>query len=168
VLKRPDSSFSLGVVRAKDASELKQHMETFLASSELVVAQEYVPSGFDWRVGVLDRRALYVCKYHMARGHWQIQRNDSGSRRVYGKVETIAVDDAPSAVVDLGVKAASLFGEGLYGVDVKQVGERCLVIEVNDNPNIEAGCEDAILKDELYNRVMRSFLQRLEDRVHGR
>jgi hypothetical protein len=28
-------------------------------------------------------------------------------------------------------------------------------MEVNDNPNIDAGIEDAVLKEELYLRIMR-------------
>ncbi len=38
------------------------------------------------------------------------------------------------------------------------------VIEVNDNPNIDAGLEDRILKDELYLTVMRSFVTRIEQK----
>ena len=29
-------------------------------------AQEYLATDFDWRVGVLDRRPLFACKYFMA------------------------------------------------------------------------------------------------------
>ena len=36
------------------------------------------------------------------------------------------------------------------------------VIEVNDNPNIDAGFEDAVLKEELYRRIMAGFLERIE------
>jgi hypothetical protein len=41
------------------------------------------------------------------------------------------------------------------------------VIEVNDNPNLDAGVEDAIIKDELYRRVMEVFLTRIEQRKAG-
>jgi glutathione synthase/RimK-type ligase-like ATP-grasp enzyme len=36
------------------------------------------------------------------------------------------------------------------------------VIEINDNPNIDSGVEDAVLKDELYNRIMQSIFKRIE------
>ena len=49
------------------------------------------------------------------------------------------MEHAPSAVVSTALKAANLIGDGLYGVDIKQVGRKCYVIEVNDNPNIDAG-----------------------------
>ena len=38
----------------------------FLRDSELVIAQEFTPSEFDWRIGVLGGEALYACRYHMA------------------------------------------------------------------------------------------------------
>jgi hypothetical protein len=39
-----------------------------------------------------------------------------------------------------------------------------LIIEINDNPSIDAGNEDGVLKDELYLRIMRCFRERLERR----
>ncbi len=164
VLKKPDSSFSAGVVKADNAEELTAHLHRFLQESELVIAQEFAKSEFDWRVGVLDRKALYVCRYHMARGHWQIQKATGEKERQYGKTDTLAIADAPKAVVDLAVRAAGLIGDGLYGVDIKDVDGRLLVMEVNDNPSIEAGVEDAVLKDELYLAIMQSFYDRLERR----
>lgn len=168
VLKRPDSSFSQGVVKASTPEELHAYLEKFLDDSELVVAQSYVQSDFDWRVGVLDNKPLYVCRYFMAKGHWQIQKTGDTGERSFGRHESLAIADAPAEVVELGVKAASLIGRGLYGVDIKEVDGRLLVMEVNDNPNIEAGVEDLALKDELYLRVMRHFVERLETRGKGR
>lgn len=162
VLKQPDSSFSAGVVKAENEEELQRYLSAFFDSSELVVAQEFAPSSFDWRVGVLDGKPLYVCKYHMARGHWQVQKAHGATRRSYGKVETLAVQDAPPEVVRQGVRAANLIGRGFYGVDVKERAGKFLVMEVNDNPNVEAGCEDKILKDDLYLAVMRLFRERLD------
>ena len=168
VLKKPDSSFSAGVVKADTEAELAAHLHHFQQESELVIAQEFVASSFDWRVGVLDGNPLYVCKYHMARGHWQIQRVLSEKRRLYGKTETIAPEDAPEGVVELALRASRPIGDGFYGVDIKEIDERLVVMEVNDNPSIEAGTEDAILNDELYLRVMRSFYDRLERRGQGK
>lgn len=164
VLKRPDSSFSAGVVIARDEAELAHHLDTFLEDSELVVAQEFTPSEFDWRIGVLDGRPLYACRYYMARGHWQIQKQMVDNRRSYGRSDTLAIEDAPAHVVKLATKAANLIGSGLYGVDLKQVGRRLMVMEVNDNPSIEAGVEDAVLKDELYYAILKYFYDRLEQR----
>jgi glutathione synthase/RimK-type ligase-like ATP-grasp enzyme len=167
VLKQPDSAFSKGVVKAADEAELAEHLARFFEVSELVVAQAFVPSTFDWRVGVLDRRALYAARYHMARGHWQIQQSDGATRRRYGKVEAVPLEAAPVGAVEVAVRAASLIGDGLYGVDVKEIDGRFLVMEVNDNPNVEGGYEDAVLKDELYNAIMRVFVERLDRQGRG-
>jgi glutathione synthase/RimK-type ligase-like ATP-grasp enzyme len=163
VLKKPDSSFSAGVVRASTMPELSAYLHQFLAESELVIAQEFVASEFDWRVGVIDRKPLFVCRYYMARGHWQIQKAE-GSGRLYGKSETLAVEEAPKNVVDLAVRASGLIGDGLYGVDIKEVDGRLLVMEVNDNPSIESGVEDAVLRDKLYLEIVGSLYDRLERR----
>ena len=50
-------------------------------------------------------------------------------------------------MLNTALKAANLIGDGLYGVDLKQIGKKVYVIEVNANPNIDAGMEDQILKD---------------------
>ena len=164
ILKQPDSSFSQGVVKVETKAKLETEVERLLERSELIVGQEWVPTDFDWRVGVIDGAPLFVCKYHMAKDHWQIIKRDHEGETDYGKIETIAVESAPREVVETAVRAANLIGDGLYGVDLKQIGGRCHVIEVNDNPNIDAGFEDAVLKDQLYLRVMESFLRRIENR----
>ena len=166
VLKRPDGCFSRGVAKAEGPAELLGTVREFFSESDLIVAQEYVPSPFDWRVGVLDGQPLYVCRYHMSGKHWQIARTDGSGTPRFGRVETLAVEEAPPRVVRLGVRAARLIGDGLYGVDLKSVGRRLLVMEVNDNPSIEAGYEDAVLGEELYLAIMRHFYDRLE--VRGR
>ena len=78
-----------------------------------------------------------------------------------------SVDEADATDVDRAVRAARLIGNGLYGVDVKVVNGRAHVIEINDNPNINSGCEDRILKDELYDRLVASFIRRLEHIKEG-
>ena len=76
--------------------------------------------------------------------------------------ESVPIGKAPKHVVRNAVKAASLIGKGLYGVDVKELGGKSLVIEVNDNPSIDHGVEDDILGDELYRRILREFVSRME------
>jgi glutathione synthase/RimK-type ligase-like ATP-grasp enzyme len=123
-----------------------------------------MPSEFDWRIGVLGGQPLFACRYHMARGHWQIVATARSGRRRYGRVEALKLAEAPAEAIELGVRAANLIGEGLYGVDIKETAGRFLVMEINDNPNIEAGCEDTALGDQLYLRVMDWFRQRLDAR----
>jgi glutathione synthase/RimK-type ligase-like ATP-grasp enzyme len=167
VLKKPDSAFSLGVVKVETHEELAEKLKQMLEDSDLVVAQEFVPTTFDWRIGILAGRPLYACKYFMAPKHWQIIKRDGSGGREFGKFETMPVEVAPVKAVRAALRAANLIGDGLYGVDVKQSNDKFYVIEVNDNPNMDAGVEDAVLKDELYRRVMEVFLQRIEQRKAG-
>lgn len=162
VLKQPDSAFSVGVMKAANDQELKEACTRMLDKSELIIAQEYLPTDFDWRIGVLDRKPLFACKYYMAEDHWQIIRHTTDGNQDEGLFETMPVGEAPPEVIKLALKASHNIGDGLYGVDIKQVGNKLYVIEVNDNPNIDAGVEDIELKDELYDIVIRSFLSRIE------
>lgn len=165
VLKQPDSSFSQGVIKVSDHNELKMNLDRLLSKSDLIIAQEFLPTPFDWRIGIFDRKPLFACRYYMAKKHWQIlKRDDLGGKAGEGRFETLPIDDVPGQVVRTALRAANLIGDGLYGVDLKQVGNKIYVIEINDNPSIEAGVEDKCLKNELYDLIMQTILVRLEHR----
>lgn len=162
VLKRPDSSLSLGVAKIESESGLRATALEMLKESDLIVAQEFVPTPFDWRIGILAGRALFVCKYHMVPGHWQIVRHVPGQHYEEGRTEALPLGAAPAGIVELALKAARLMGDGFYGVDAKEMAPGDLrVIEVNDNPNVDAGNEDGVLRDALYREVMKLFAQRM-------
>ncbi|MBU1086544.1 MAG: RimK family protein [Candidatus Omnitrophica bacterium] len=164
VLKQPDSSFSKGVVKVENTEEFNRELDILLKISDLIVAQEYMPSEFDWRIGILDRKPLFACKYFMAQGHWQIYNwREKRKTRQYGKVEIMSVEEAPADIVKIALKSANLIGNGFYGVDLKQQGDKTFVIEINDNPSVDSGVEDKVLKDELYLRVIDFFAQQLKD-----
>lgn len=164
VMKRPDSSFSLGVKKVTSRQELHDELEDAFKLSPLVIVQEWTPSDFDWRIGVLGGHALFACRYHMVKGHWQIASGGAGMARRYGKVEAVPLEDVPEAVVAAALRATKPIGTSLYGVDLKEVDGHPLVIEVNDNPNIDGGNEDAVLKDELYLAVVRHLRQAVDRR----
>lgn len=164
VVKQPDSSFSAGVSRIDSPDGLEDLLDRQFEKTDLLVAQEYVPTDFDWRIGVLDGTALFACRYGMAPGHWQIVSRDEGGGVHEGDAATMPVEEAPPAVVRLAVRAARLMGDGLYGVDLKVVKGKPIVIEVNDNPNIDAGVEDAAIGQLLYDRIMQHFFWKLEAR----
>lgn len=162
VLKQPDSAFSLGVKKAETRDELEQLVAAMLKESELIIAQEYMPTDFDWRIGILDGEVLYACKYFMALGHWQIYNWAGNKEDIEGEFESVPVNQVPDKIKDAALKVTNLIGNGLYGVDVKVSGGKAYVIEVNDNPNIDAGVEDQILHDELYRRIIRTLKSRVE------
>jgi glutathione synthase/RimK-type ligase-like ATP-grasp enzyme len=162
VLKLPDSAFSRGVFKCDDAEALKGRLKTMLDESDLVIAQEFLPTSFDWRIGVLDGEPLFACQYHMAKRHWQIVRHEAGKPPDEGGFTTVALEEVPLGVVEAAVKAARLMGEGLYGVDLKQTSSGVHVIEVNDNPDLNHGIEDAQAKDALWEKLVKWFWDRLE------
>ncbi|MBN1426624.1 RimK family protein [Candidatus Fermentibacteria bacterium] len=162
ILKIPDGSFSRGVHKVESRSQFEEVASRLLDDSDLILAQEFMYTQFDWRVGVLNGKALFVCQYHMARHHWQIVSHGPDGSARFGGFETFAVDDAPPEVVNTAVKAAALIGDGLYGVDLKQTDRGVFVIEINDNPSIDHGVEDRALKDKLYELIMQEFLRRLD------
>ncbi|WP_462165219.1 RimK family protein [Pseudoalteromonas xiamenensis] len=161
VLKMPEGSFSRGVFKVKDKEELEARLGELLAESALVLVQEFLYTEYDWRIGVLNGRAIYACRYFMARNHWQIYNHNS-KRFNSGGWETLPTFEVPRAVLEAALKACKVIGKGLYGVDVKELAGKAYVIEVNDNPSIETKVEDAYLGDELYMQIMAEFQRRLE------
>lgn len=163
ILKQPDGAFSKGVVKINNPEEFKKTRSMMFEKSDLLIAQEFLPTKFDWRIGIIDGQVLYVCKYFMATKHWQIVNwgSQKETSRI-GNFESVAVDQAPSGLLKTAVKATSLIGRGLYGVDMKEVDGKFYVIEINDNPNIDAGVEDKILKDKLYSSIMEVLLSKIK------
>ena len=164
ILKQPDGSFSKGMYKVADIDEMKEKLELMYKTSELIVAQEFVRSDYDWRIGVLDGAPLFASKYYMAKDHWQIYNwSKEGNVALHaGDSETVPVDKVPGYIINTALKACSLIGDGLYGVDIKDIDGKPCLIEINDNPNLDCGIEDKVLGKELYLRVMRSILCRIE------
>ncbi len=160
VLKVPDGSFSRGVTKARDIDEFMAKAGKMLEDSFIILAQEYMPTEFDWRIGVLDGKPLFAARYHMAPGHWQVYDHTRAGIN-WGNSEYLPVADAPKAIVRSAVRASLQMGRGLYGVDMKEAGGKPYVIEVNDNPNIDAGYEDTELGEKLYDTIMSHFRERI-------
>ncbi len=170
VLKLPDSSFSQGVEKAANPEELRAKLDRMLGLSDLIIAQEFLPTDYDWRIGLIDGAPLYACRYYMARGHWQIYNWDARQNKrtagdFEGEFDSVPVSETPENVISTALRAAALIGDGFYGVDLKELADgTAAVIEVNDNPSIERGVEDGVLGDELYRTIMMTFRKRLEQR----
>lgn len=163
VIKIPDSSFSRGVKKVASCEALKALAREWLEDSDLLIAQKYTPTQYDWRVGVLDGKPLFACQYLMAKHHWQVVNYDTRSGKpLEGGFRSFTLADAPPIVLETGLKAARCIGNGLYGVDLKETQNGVFVIEVNDNPSIEHGIEDAAEKDEVWLKLTRWFIERLE------
>jgi glutathione synthase/RimK-type ligase-like ATP-grasp enzyme len=166
VVKIPDGSFSRGIAKVNDRKELELKVEELFQKSALLLAQEFLYTDFDWRIGIFNNKPLYACRYYMVKNHWQIYRHGS-SRIDTGSFATLPTFEVPKAVLDAALKATQPIGNGLYGVDVKEKDGKGYVIEVNDNPNIDSGVEDKYLGDELYRLIMTELLRRMENRSKG-
>jgi glutathione synthase/RimK-type ligase-like ATP-grasp enzyme len=163
VLKVPDSSFSRGVKKVDNQTELTALAKEWFEDTDLLLAQAFMPTTFDWRVGVLGGKPLFVCQYMMAKKHWQIVKHRANGHPLEGDHQTVPLGEAPPAVVDIGLRAAQLIGDGLYGVDIKETQDGIFVVEVNDNPNIEHGVEDQAEKDQVWIELTRWFTDRLDN-----
>jgi len=82
---------------------------------------------------VFDRQPLFACRYYMADGHWQIYHHGE-QRTKEGESETIACNTLRARSFS-SLERGQCDRRRLYGVDIKTVNGRHVLMEVNDNPN---------------------------------
>lgn len=162
VLKLPDGSFSKNVQKIDSAGNLEIALKDYFLQSELITAQQFMPTEFDWRIGIIDNRPIFACQYFMVKHHWQIYRQIRGNKTQSGKDHSVKIEDVPKSILTAALKATKLIGDGFYGVDIKFVDNIPYVIEINDNPSVDSGVEDEILKNNLYLSIMQVFLDRIK------
>ncbi|SDS61265.1 Glutathione synthase/RimK-type ligase, ATP-grasp superfamily [Gillisia sp. Hel1_33_143] len=163
VLKSPDSTFSFGVKKAETIEEFEELVGAMLKKSDLIIAQEFTFSEYDWRVGILDDQPIFACRYYMAKGHWQIYNWDAEKKDDQdGNADCLPIEEVPKKILSAALKSAKLMGKGLYGIDVKEVDGKPLVIEINDNPNIDFGVEDRFYGDKVYVDIITALKNRIE------
>jgi glutathione synthase/RimK-type ligase-like ATP-grasp enzyme len=159
VIKAPYTSFSKYVEKVSCETSFREVAKRFFRRSDYIVVQKFMPSRFDWRVGVLNGEVLYVCKYMMPKGKWKhgVKRRGKPSF-IWGRTVTLKRDNAPQRLKETALKACSVIGKGLYGVDIKEVNGDYVVVEVNDNPSIYRGQEDLRDKD-IYEKIIRFLVE---------
>ena len=162
IMKIPDGSFSRGVFKAKTHNDVHQYAERILKESDVILAQEYMYTPYDWRIGIINNQLLFACQYIMPGRHWQILRHNRDGRVKEGSFKAFEFSQVPSEVLDCALRATKPIGNGFYGVDLKQTPQGVFVIEVNDNPNIYSRFEDRVPKDELYKTIINEFIRRIE------
>lgn len=154
VIKAPYTSFSRYVEKAACETSFRDVAKRFFKKSDVLAIQKFTPTAFDWRVGVLNNDVLYVCKYMIPRGKWKHGAKLRGKPTViWGRTVSLHKKDMPEGLREAALKACSVVGKGLYGVDIKRVDGDYVVVEVNDNPSIYAGYEDSMDKD-IYQRII--------------
>jgi glutathione synthase/RimK-type ligase-like ATP-grasp enzyme len=154
VIKAPYTSFSRYVEKAACETSFRDIAKRFFKKSDVLAIQKFTPTAFDWRVGVLNNDVLYVCKYMIPKGKWKHGAKLRGKPTVvWGRTVTSEKRNMPARLREVALKACSVVGKGLYGVDIKEVNGDYVVVEVNDNPSIYAGYEDSRDKD-IYQRII--------------
>lgn len=61
----------------------------------------------------------------------------------------------------MAVKSTKLIGKGFYGIDIKAVNNKPMVIKFNDNPNIDFGVEDLHYGDLIYIKILNALKKSL-------
>lgn len=160
VLKIPNGAFSNGVFKIHDFTELKNKAGALFASKKFysLLLQEYIYTDYDWRIGILNHKPLFVCKYYMAPNHWQIIKYENETIVDEGGFETIAINKTPDIVLACAQTACELLDDGLYGVDIKLHNKQTYLIEINDNPNVCFGIEDLVDTDRVYTQILASLI----------
>jgi glutathione synthase/RimK-type ligase-like ATP-grasp enzyme len=154
VIKAPYTSFSKYVEKVSCETSFREVAEKFFKRSDILVVQKFMPTSFDWRVGVLNGEVLYVCKYMMRKGRWKHGSKLRGKPRyVWGRTVSLRNDHSPLKLRETALRACEIIGQGLYGVDIKEINGEYIVVEVNDNPSIYAGFEDCRRKD-VYRKII--------------
>lgn len=154
VIKAPYTSFSRYVEKAACETSFREVAKRFFKKSDVLAIQKFTPTAFDWRVGVLGNDVLYVCKYLIPKGKWKHGAKLRGKPTVvWGRTVSVEKKDIPPRLREVALRACSVIGKGLYGVDLKEVNGDYVVVEVNDNPSIYAGYEDSMYP-EIYNRII--------------
>lgn len=156
VVKAPYTKFSSHVEKAHDELEFKEISSRYLKNATPIVLQEFMPTSFDWRVGMLDNRVLYLCKYLMPRGGWKVKSIVNG-KHVWGDTVPIFRKNVPKKLEELAVTVSKCVGDGLYGLDIKEVDGEYYCIEINDNPSFYGGLEDGKDRD-IYAKIIERLV----------
>ncbi len=159
VLKAPYTAFSKYVEKVEDENSLREMCRRFFRISDIVVAQRFTPTTYDWRIGILNNQVLFACRYHIPKGMWKHGTKLKGGRRfIWGKTEAVRRESLPSRLREVAIQTSRPFGRGLFGIDIKELSGEYVVVEVNDNATIYADEEDKEDKD-IYEKIINYLAQ---------
>ena len=156
IIKTPYTRFSSHVEKANNETEFIALTKHLLRKAKVLVLQEYIRSDFDWRVGILRNEVLYLCKYCIPKGGWKVKSKING-RNVWGDTIALPRESIAPELKDICISLSKCVGSGLYGLDVKETDSGYKVIEINDNPSIYDGYEDAADAD-IYEKIINALV----------
>src|SRR2546428_11252717 len=97
VVKIPDGSFSRGVHKVNSPEEFKRVVEELFEETDLLLAQKFMPTEFDWRGGGARGVPPVVVPNRVGRGPWQAVEDPAARPSRDGGVPTCRADPAPPA-----------------------------------------------------------------------
>ncbi|VVB92518.1 Alpha-aminoadipate--LysW ligase LysX [uncultured archaeon] len=156
IIKTPYTRFSSHVEKANNETEFIDLTKHLLRKAKVLVLQEYIRSDFDWRVGILRNEVLYLCKYCIPKGGWKVKSKING-RNVWGDTIALPRESIDPELKEICISLSKCVGNGLYGLDVKEIDSGYKVIEINDNPSIYDGYEDSVDTD-IYEKIIKELV----------
>ena len=165
VVKIPDSCCSMGVFKMESRSEFIERCYDLLLDYKFLLVQEFYKTDFDWRIGILNGKPLFACKYWMSRNGWQIiDHSDPNDDRISkcGRTEIVDIKQVPDYIIKTALKSSALIGNGLYGVDLKEKNQGCIVVEINDCLDIDIPYEIKAADNFILLEIFNEFKNRLE------
>jgi len=156
ILKTPYTRFSSHVEKAYDEREFIEISKCFLRKSKVLIVQEYIQSEFDWRVGILQNKVLYLCKYCIPEGGWKVKSKING-KNVWGATIAVPRENISPELEKICIDLSRCVGDGLYGLDIKETNNGYKVIEINDNPSLYNGYEDTANGD-IYEKIIDALV----------
>lgn len=165
VFKIPNGMLGQGMVKVDkiDLQSLNAVRE-LLVDNSVILAQPFIETDFDWRIGILNNQPFYASHYSFVPGHWQIVRYDKeNDRYLEGQDRSFLVKDVPIEILDLAMKASQPFGDGLFGIDIKETKDKLYVMEVNHNPAVRHGEEDRAMGPKVWQKLAHWFLDRRKE-----
>lgn len=161
MVKIPDGAQGRDLAMASDETQLARLLDEGLGRSALLLVQSRIPAEFDWRIALLDGSPLFACRRYRPEPGSRIRRRKHPLD--LSRIEALPLTEVPERVLQTARRAVHQLGNGLFGVDLRQQGQGCVLLEIIDNPWIRGDMEDKESPD-LYDRLARAFRQRLEDR----
>lgn len=157
VVKAVNGCFGREVFRVETEEQLIARVEAGHAHSALMIAQRFIHTEFDWRIGALHGELLFAARYNYIPGYWKCSRW-SGEEQSVGVSEAVPSASVPAEVAAVALRAARAIGLGFYGLDIKETAEGVFVLEVNDNVDLDVDCEDAAEGEPLYHRIIEALI----------
>ncbi len=122
VIKAPYTSFSRYVEKAACETSFRDVAKRFFKKSDVLAIQKFTPTALIGESAYLNNDVLYVCKYMIPKGKWKHGAKLRGKPTVvWGRTVSSKKRTCRQELREVALKACSVVGKGLYGVDIKEV-----------------------------------------------